>query len=332
MDEMTQVRELRAGAPAPDRGRLAPGRSRLIEAARADGRHQVLWRRREFVILAVVAAVTAVAVTVTVLLSGTAPGSRKVEPASTPNVSLRGLSAAQLLERAAKLVEKEPDSALPRADQWIYTLQMSESPPDPGLVKMLGKAATEQPGWIRYDGSAMASENPVPKGQKSQLSITKMHLENGGEGDDRSPRELYRALAALPAGAEQTLTFLREKNAIADGKGVAQAESDYTEISVLLSADVMPSKGLASLYRALATLPGGKVTDHLVKDASGRRVIALSYAREANPKTGESMADQWLLDPQTYRIVGMRMVQDGKVVGGNSIAARAVVDKAGERG
>lgn len=331
MDEMTQVRELRAQAPAPDRGRLAAGRTRLTEAARAGGRHQVLWRRREFVIVAVVAAVTAVAVTVTVLLSGTAPGSRKVEPASTPDVSLQGLSAAQLLERAAKLVEKEPDSAVPRADQWIYTLQMSESP-DPGMVKMLGKSAVEQPSWIRYDGSAMASRNPVPKGQKSKLSITEMHLENGGEGDDRSPRELYRVLDALPAGAQQTLTFLREKNAIADGQGATQAKSDYSEISVLLSADVMPSKGLASLYRALATLPGGTVADHLVKDASGRRVIALSYAREDNPKSGESAADQWLIDPQTYRIVGMRMLLDGKVVGGNSIAARAVVDKAGERG
>jgi hypothetical protein len=331
MDEMTQVRELRAGAPAPDRGRLAAGRTRLTETARAGGRHQVLWRRREFVIVAVVAAVTAVAVTVTVLLSGTAPGSRKVEPASTPNVSLKGVRAAQLLERAAELVEKEPDSAVPRADQWIYTLQMSESP-DPGLVRVLGKSAIEQPSWIRYDGSAMASRNPVPKGQKSKLSITKMRLENGGEGDDRSPRELYRVLDALPAGGRQTLTFLREKNAIADGQGATQAESDYTEISVLLTADVMPSKGLASLYRALATLPGGTVADHLVKDASGRRVIALSYAREDNPKSGESMADQWLLDPQTYRIVGMRMVQDGKVVGGNAIAARAVVDKAGERG
>jgi hypothetical protein len=331
MDEMTQVRELRAGAPAPDRGRLAAGRTRLTETARAGGRHQVLWRRREFVIVAVVAAVTAVAVTVTVLLSGTAPGSRKVEPASTPDVSLQGLSAAQLLERAAKLVEKEPDSAVPRANQWIYTLQMSESP-DPGTVKMLGKAAIEQRSWIRYDGSAMASEDIVLKGQKPKLNITKMHLENGGEGDDRSPRELYRVLDALPAGARQTLTFLREKNAIADGKGATQAESDYSEISVLLSADVMPSKGLASLYRALATLPGGTVADHLVKDASGRRVIALSYAREDNPKSGESAADQWLLDPQTYRIVGMRMLLDGKAVGGTSIAARAVVDKAGERG
>ncbi|WP_327404950.1 CU044_5270 family protein [Streptomyces sp. NBC_01288] len=321
MDEMTQVREPRAGAPVPDRGRLVAGRTRLTESARAGGRHQVLWRRREFVIVAVVAAVTAVAVTVTVLLSGTAPGSRKVEPAGTPNVSLKGLSAAQLLERAADLVEKEPDSAVPRADQWIYTLQMSEAPV---------AAVTEMPSWIRYDGTATASEDIARKGQRPQLIVTPMHLENGGEGDDRSPREMCRVLTALPAGGEQTVKFLRHKNAIADQKGRTQAQSDYTGISVLLGAHLMTSKGLASLYRALATLPGGEVTDQLVKDAAGRRVIVLTYVRSGALKSGE--ADQWLFDPQTYRITGTRMLLDGTVVGGSSTAAWAVVDKAGERG
>ena len=83
-------------------------------------------------------------------------------------------------------------------------------------------------------------------------------------------------LKALPAGGEQTLEFLRHENVIADRKGQSQAESDYAEISVLLTAHLMTSKGLASLYRALATLPGGEVTDHLVKDAVGHRVIALT--------------------------------------------------------
>ncbi|MFI6462226.1 CU044_5270 family protein [Streptomyces sp. NPDC050538] len=321
MDEMTQVREFRAGAPVPDHGRLAAGRTRLTEAALAGARRQVPWRRREFVIVAVVAAVTAVAVTVTVLLGGTAPGSRKVEPARTPGTSLKGLSAAQLLERAADLVETEPDSAVPRADQWIYTMQMSEA---------TTAAVTEMPSWIRYDGSATASEGIAPKGQRPQLIVTPMHLENGGEGDDRSPREMYRVLTELPAGGEQTLEFLRHENAIADRKGQTQADADYTEISVLLTAHLMTSKGLASLYRALATLPGGQVTDHLVKDAAGRRVIALTYVRSGTLKSGE--ADQWLFDPQTYRMVGTRMLLDGKAVGGSSTAAWAVVDKAGERG
>ncbi|WP_020121458.1 hypothetical protein [Streptomyces canus] len=96
---------------------------------------------------------------------------------------------------------------------------------------------------------------------------------------------------------------------------------------------MLPSKGLASLYRALATLPGGTVVDHLVETASGRRAIALDHhTRDGYPGTEEKLRDQWLLDPQTYRVTGMRMLLGDKVVGGNSLLATAVVDRAGERG
>ncbi|MER7567811.1 CU044_5270 family protein [Streptomyces sp. NPDC048523] len=333
MDEMTKVRELRAQAPVPDRARLAPGRARLLEAARTGERRWTLWRRREFVIVAVVAAVTAVAVTAALLAGG--GGGRKVQPAVTPTVSLKGVSAAELLRRAADVVAAEPDGPVPAAGQWIYT-KAAQEPLDEqaqhaeGAVKLL---AGPQENWIRYDGTAMATMELDRTGSELHLTTRAMHLENGGEGDDRSAREMYRVLAALPADGEQTLRALREKNAIADPKEASQAENDYTEISVLLGADVLPSKGLASLYRALATLPGGTVVDHLVETASGRRVIALEHhARSADAESGATMRDQWLIDPQTYRIVGMRLVLGEKVVGGNSLLARAVVDKAGERG
>jgi hypothetical protein len=327
MDEMTEVRELRADAPVPDRARLAPGRARLMEAASAGERRRAVWQRREFVIVGVVAAVTAVAVTVSLLVGGNGTG-RKVQPAASPSVSLKGLGAAELLRRAADVVEAEPDPAVPTAKQWIYTKEAQE-PLDKRAEK--SPLGGEQEGWLRYDGSASAFQVRDAEGRALKLQITPMHLENGGEGDDRSPREMYRVLAALPADGEQTLKILREKNAIADTKGASQARNDYEEISVLLTADVMPSKGLAALYRALATVPGGKVTDHLVETAAGRRVIALNYDRGDNPKTGESMHDQWLIDPQTYRIVGMRLVDSEKVLGGNSLVNRAVVDKAGDR-
>ncbi|MFG3290252.1 CU044_5270 family protein [Streptomyces sp. NPDC048179] len=336
MDEMTKVRELRSGAPVPDRARLAPGRAKLGAAALAGERRRSLWRRRGFVIVGVVAAVTAVAVTVSLLLGGGT--GRKVRPASSPTGSpslrLKGMSAAEFLRRAADVVGTEPDGTVPAAKQWIYTKSVQEPLTEQaknatGPMKfVLGP----QESWLRYDGTAMADLGLDTTGKHRKLNITKMHLENGGEGDDRSPREMYQVLAALPADGEQTLEVLREKNAIVDEKGASQARDDYVEISVLLTADVMPSKGLASLYRALATVPGGRLTDHLVETAAGRRVVAVSYGREDNPKSGESMQDQWLIDPQTYRIVGMRMVQGGKVVGGDSIIATAVVDEAGDRG
>ncbi|MFD5817852.1 CU044_5270 family protein [Streptomyces sp. NPDC127038] len=320
MDEMTEVRELRAHVPVPDRARLAPGRARLTEAVLARESRHALWRRREFAIVAVVAAVTAVAVAATLLVGGKGAG-RSVHPAATPSVRYKGVSAAEFLRQAADAVQAQPDGAAPTAKQWIYI----KSAPEPW--RKPDRFMGDGEGWIRFDGSASASR----LGNRP-LDITKMHLENGAEGDDRSAREMYRVLVALPADGKGTTKALREQNAIADSKELSQARNDYSEISVLLSADVMPAKGLASLYRALALVPGGKVTDHLVETAAGRRAIALNYNRGKNPATGESMDDQWLIDPQTYRIVGKRYVDGrGKVLGGKSTVATAVVNRAGDR-
>ncbi|MGW5100788.1 CU044_5270 family protein [Streptomyces sp. NPDC004100] len=323
MDEMTEVRALRAHVPAPDRARLAPGRTRLTEAARVGRSRRARWLRREFALVGVVAAVTAVAVAATLLVGSS--GSRDtVRPATTPDVRYRGVTTAEFLRQAADAVQTQPDGTVPTAKQWIYTKEAQE-PPQP--VGRTGRFVGPEEKWIRYDGSAMTS-----RFGDEPLHIMKMHLENGGEGDDRSPREMYRVLAALPTDGKGTLKALREQNAIADDKGSSQARNDYTEISVLLSNPVMPAKGLASLYRALALLPGGKVTGHLVKDAAGRRVIALNWNRGEPSKTGGSMLDQWLIDPQTHRIVGERIVSThGKVLGGSSLFTTAVVDRPGTR-
>ena len=326
MDEMTKVRELRADAPVPGRDRLAPGRGRLIEAAQAGERRRAVWARREFVIAAVVAAVTAVAVTVSVLVDGS-DGGRQVRPAASPSANLKGMNTAELLERAATVVEAEPDDTVPRASQWIYTKGIQEDENTLNHSEQRANYISEQ--WIRYDGSAVADRMPLPG---AKLQIRKMHLENGRQGDDRSPREMYRFLSTLPADGTGTLKAIRDEHAIGDVKGETKTHRAYREITVLLDADVMPSRGLAGLYRALATLPGGKVTDHLVENAAGRRVIALRYDRTPGAKAGDTMSDEWLLDPQTYRVVGMRMVEGGKVLGGNSTMATAVVDKAGQRG
>ncbi|MEU5039875.1 CU044_5270 family protein [Streptomyces griseorubiginosus] len=328
MDEMTEVRALRADAPTVDRGRLAPGRARLLAAARAGQRRRAPWRRREFVIVAVVAAVTAVAVTAALLVGGDSAG-HKVRPATGPTFDLRGMSAAQLLNRAADTLETEPDGPVPTARQWIYRRAIQEHQ-DRTLPDSMVPQAYVDESWIRYDGTALASMEF--DGTTTRMHTTRMHLENGGAGDDRSAREMYRVLSALPSDGERTLRVLREKNAIEDGRGVPQAENDYIEISVLLDAYVMPSEGLASLYRALATLPGGKVTDHLVETKAGTRAIALSYDRGDDPRTGEPAQDQWLIDPQTYRIIGLRLLTAGEVVGGSSLAGTAVVDRAGVRG
>lgn len=50
-----------------------------------------------------------------------------------------------------------------------------------------------------------------------------------------------------------------------------RAWDDYREISALLGHRPMPPAALASLYRALALLVKGNVTDHLVDTVTGRK-------------------------------------------------------------
>ncbi|MEV8429649.1 CU044_5270 family protein [Streptomyces chartreusis] len=317
---MTQVRELRADAPVADRARLAPGRARLVEAALTTKRSRVRWGRRPLVIAAVFVAVTAVVVTATLLAHGHRAG-RESPPAVAPGLDLNGMSARELLEYAARTVEEQPSITEPRADQWIYAKETQEGDDD---------ADFELEKWLRYDGAELASYPRPGAEDPGELETTELNLEGlSDEYDDRSPRQMYRFLSTLPADGEGALKALREENALVDDKSLTQAGNDYTELLVLLDAYAQPPKGLAGLYRALATMPGGELVDHLVEDEAGHEAVAVRFPEPG--REGEKRADEWLLDPVTFEIVGQRAIEDGEVVGGNAYVVKAVVDEAGRR-
>ncbi|MFJ8488384.1 CU044_5270 family protein [Streptomyces sp. NPDC094038] len=327
MDEMTEVRALRAHAPVPDRARLAAGRARLTDAARDGELRRALWRRREFAVVAVVAAVTAVAVTAALLVAGSGPG-RGARPA-TPHIHLKGLSAHDFLERAADALDKLPAGTEPSGKQWVYAT-MAGGGPD-------GNLTSED--WNRYDGEQRADHPAVGD---PGITISRGNtMRRGLQGYD-SPREVYRFMAALPADGEGTLRALRKRNAVPNSTvagAAARTWDDYAEINALLHADFVPPAGLASLYRALALLPYGSVTDHLVETVTGRKAVALTQdvvgvGPGMLPKRADGtprMAKQTLIDPRTFHVVGWRTVVEGKVADTQERLTTAVVDKAGER-
>lgn len=230
---MTQVRELRADTPVADRARLAPGRARLVEATLTARRSRVTWGRRPLMIAAVFVAVTAVVITATLLADGHRTG-REGPPAVAPGLDLKGMSARELLEFAARTVEGQPPVAEPRAEQWIYAKETQEGDDD---------ADFELEKWLRYDGAELASYPRPGADDPGELETTELNLEGlGDEYDDRSPREMYRFLSTLPADGEGTLKALREENALVDDKSLTQEGNDYTEISVLLDAYVQPPR------------------------------------------------------------------------------------------
>ncbi|MGW2961962.1 CU044_5270 family protein [Streptomyces sp. NPDC001220] len=330
MDEMTEVRALRADAPVPDRARLAAGRALLTDAVRAGERRRAGWRR-EFVIVAVVAAVTAVAVTAALLVGGGGTG-RRVRPA-TPDIDLKGMSAHDFLERAADALDKQSAGTEPTGKQWIYTM-MATGPDN-------GEPSPEDPkreDWKRYDGERRVYQ---PAAGHPGLTVVRGRATRLGLDDYDSPREVYRFMAALPADGEGTLRALRRRNAVEDtevGPG-AKAWNDYAEISDLLQADLVPPAGLASVYRALALLSDQRITDHLVEAVTGRKVVALTHdvagiGVDLRPRKADGkarMGKLTLIDPRTYRVVGFGTVVEGKVADIEERVTTAVVDKAGER-
>ncbi|MER5180644.1 CU044_5270 family protein [Streptomyces sp. NPDC002896] len=277
MDEMTRVRELRADVPSPDRARLAPGRVRLLDAVQKGERPRTAWARRHFVIAGVVAAVTAVAVAVSLLVGGAGSG-HEVTPATSESALD---SAAKVLGRAADTVEGYKPVATPGDSQWIYEKTMSQS--SGGWPSGTQEPPRTDEGWTKY-------ADP--------------RFENWREGDDHSPRERFRFIQQLPDDPEALLEKARKFYPSGKGSKETPAEHDFRALSVLLDSYPMPPEGLAKLYRALATVPGVDVGHQLVKDVAGRDAIEIHRNGGAKATTRTEI----LIDAHTYEPVGRRWI------------------------
>ncbi|GAA2343904.1 CU044_5270 family protein [Streptomyces cuspidosporus] len=302
MDEITAVRALREDAPAPDRARLATGRQALLNAAARGTRARRLRADWRLASLGAAAAVAAAALVAT-QLGPQAGGGGQEGP--------RLRNAAAVLENAAHTVEdnEQGKAGEPRPHQWIYTKWARE-----GLLvgqTTAGRTTAENPKdpepkpgetveyeeWVRYDGEKLANADPADP----QRVV--VHDVRG----ERTPRQWYRLLASLPTEPDELLKALREK-IVTRPEGNTQAERDFTGVRVLLgSAPLFPPDVQAALYRALATIPGVEVGDHLVKDAAGRDAIAVTHT-DVDVADGPVFRHELLLDPQTYAYLGYRMV------------------------
>lgn len=327
MDEMTQVRELRADAPTPDRARLAPGRQRLADAAAERSRGRAVradWR------LTALGAAAAVVVAVLVggqLTGGTGEGADPA--ASRVVVQAPPLDdAKEVLHRIADAAAQRPDPD-PKAGQWVYIKTYDgtfdeENAPPPELAEELDiDVGPERETWYRYADPA---------------------FENWKEGDDHSYRERYEFLADLPAEPDQAFAKLRAFYPGGGGLGESRNEHNARAAGVLAGLYPAPPEGLARLYRAMATIEGISVVDHLVEDATGQPVIAV-YLKSDGPAR-----DEMLFDPQTLEYVGQRSVataddafdaggempeserlKKGEVIISEVVLETALVDREGQR-
>lgn len=279
MDEMTQLRELRADAPVPDRATLAPGRQRLALTASGRTRRRADWRIAS---LGAAAAITVAAVLGTQLLepAGPAPTARAT---AASGLDLSG--PAETLNRAADALDSRTAPPEPRADQWIYTRLAIGDPQIKAGNGEVGELRYEPDSWIRYGNTA---------------------AEKDRSDDDRSAREIYRAAADLP---EDPATLLAEVRRLypSDTEDRTRPESKegqaFRGLSVLLHSYPLPPSAVARIYRAMATIPGVEITDSLVEDAAGREAVAVTREEQG---TNERL--EILLSPYDYGYAGMRFV------------------------
>ncbi|WP_103534782.1 CU044_5270 family protein [Streptomyces sp. SM11] len=291
MDEMTQLRELRADAPVPDRADLAPGRERLTDAISGRNRRaRRLWADWRIASLGAVVAITAAALFVTQVVGISSP--RPAGPATVAgDLDLSGPEAA--LGRAADFLERQEVPPEPRSDQWIYTRVIDGRDQDLESLKDLPDDLAEQLAesldpdqWVPYDDKA--AEN------------------DASDTDYRTARESYRIAAGLPEDPEALLAELRKvfpTGSGPDGPPEAKDEHSFRALSVLLESYPLPPDAMARIYRAMATVGGVKVTDHLIRDASGREVIAVTRKYD-----GSDSRREILIDPVDYSYAGERDV------------------------
>ncbi|MFD5201205.1 CU044_5270 family protein [Streptomyces sp. NPDC058375] len=288
MDEMTRLRELRADAPVPDRAALAPGRKRLTDTIAGRGR-RTLRQRADWRIasLGAVVAITAAALFVTQVVDTSDP--RQSGPATVAG-DLDLSSPAAALGRAADFLERQEAPPEPRADQWIYLRE--ENPDQEKQWKELSAEIREQTQWSYSPDSWIPYDDKAAENDESDT-------------DYRTARESYRIAAELPEDPKALLAELRKVFPTGNGSnGPREAEDEHSfrALTVLLESYPLPPAALARIYRAMATVGGVGVTDHLIRDATGRQVIAVTRAYDRNTRR------EILIDPVDYSYAGEREV------------------------
>ncbi|MFF1835227.1 CU044_5270 family protein, partial [Streptomyces sp. NPDC058231] len=168
----------------------------------------------------------------------------------------------------------------------IYTRTKIAAPDPTGASGARVKVTYDPDSWVPYDNSAAAK--------------------NGKDDDYRTSQQVYRAAEKLPDDPAQLLKKVRSfypTGHTAESPPEAEAQHTFRAMGLMVEAYPIAPDALARIYRALATVPGVRVTDHLVKDAAGREAIAITRKEDGSHEQREI-----LINPRDYSYAGLRFV------------------------
>ncbi|MEU0169061.1 CU044_5270 family protein [Streptomyces iakyrus] len=324
MNELFACRRLRAGAPFPDAGRLAGPRARLTAALGQETRRgRAALPVRRMVLAGAAAATLAVTGGVVATLPQDSPhASAGQGPARAVGRRFRrGPRTGRCDGREARRHRTGPQAVAVRRE---HRLRPGQAANQRG-VDPLGRHRARQ-----------SARHSPPAGDVSDFDPDKLQVWYGPiqedrwkkEGyDDRSQRQFYRFLATVPSDPDRMMRRIREEHAIGSITGETRAQRDWREIDVLYRSVLIRPNVQAGLFRALAKIPGARVTTG-VKDPLGRTAIGVSVTYAEKTPTGWQGRQEIFFDPESYAYLGQAR-DDGEIV--SARAAWGVVSRPGAR-
>ena len=325
MDDLCLLREAVEEPPPLTAAARTAARGKLFDAIGGEGRRgrTALPSRRTAFRIAVAATVAAGAGTAVMTAASRGKGA-PADAAGSSRSPRMALTAAQVLDRAARRTLAEDALPIPRNDQYIYSRTFTSVTPLNG-----GKARTwTDENWYSVDGTKPS--------RTSLRGKVRNHPPFAANESYEYPLE-YAELQKWPTDPDGIVDRLMHgKVRIVSNDPVPNEHERfiYSDVCNFMQwPRVMPPGLEAGLFHVLERLPG-LIVDRHGTDAHGRQGIAVSL-----PNEGAS----FVFDPETYDFLGMRsFFSEDKVVGGKIVPRRVgtqatsreevgVVDRIGQR-
>ena len=318
IDELEQLRSFRADPPVPTPAARAAARARLLRPAR---RRRPPRRAVLGLATAAVAAAAAIAV-----VSGLDEGQVTPAPAN----------AREALRRVADVAARRTGPGIPRDDQYFYVasegteLTVAAPTSDPAesysylytkrreiwlSVDRTGLLRQQQVGAPRSADPARPREldqGRAPRRRAAAPAASAMAMEAIHHyfiGDEKFTAAQLRDFDPTP---EQLYERLRSR---INGRGQSPNGEVFVEIADALRESPQTPQLRATLYRALALVPGVQLLGD-VHDRLGRDAIGVAFTEH----TG--LRQELLLDPETAEVLNEREVVAHRAV--RRASARAV--------
>jgi hypothetical protein len=321
MDELALLRAFRAELPPAPPAAMAAARARLATNPRPP-------RRARRAMIATAAAVAAAGVALAVV-SGLDEGHVAPAPAT----------ASEALRRAATVAEHHAGPGVPRDDQYFYVAsegtELTTAAPTSDPADSYSYLYTKRREiWLSVDRSGLLRQEQVgpprwlsPRDRQNWIAAGRPD-ESGQQGIDEMAME---AIGRYYIGDEKLTSaqvrdydptpqelFDRLRSRVGD-RGQSPDGEVFVEIADALREAPQPPRLRATLYRALALVPGVQFLGN-VHDRLGRAAVGVAFTEH----TG--LRQELLFDPGTSEILNERQVVAHRVQGIRAAVGTAVED------